>query len=554
MQTPRGSRPRSVPEHVAPTVDPGEELIRYWEGIAGELQVSVKTAQRYEKEYGLPVRRKRGSRGTVVYALRSELAAWLAAKPAEAANGSTSVDHGPPASGRRSRLRMAAAGAMFVVIAAILIWLLIPGKPPLVAWWRFDEPGGNRVLDRSGNGNDGIVFQGLRRVTGPHGAALAFDGKGYITGIGSANGFPKGNSPFTISAWIETANLPALGGAIFHFGTPGWNPPRANVAWSVTDRGVEFFGFDYGYKMIIGHTPLADGFWHHIAAAYTGGETRRLQLYADGESEASDTAKEPANIGSGSPWTAGVYQGGTTPPFKGLLSDLRLYRRALSHPEIAALYRCGLPQGDIQLPGNLKGYYLPLYRATISQEPGSPGAASVPFRYDGFGRGGVEFALSGGTCALDHLRGATIGQNLRLRVELQLPPDTEGGPFFRARRVAPGDPIEARGNGGYWVRLHTDGAVSLHSLNQSDKAPNRPLTVSQARMGFDASVFHAVEVAVAGTSLRVLLDGIPVRFAGRDALAVPANGRQEGAAGIGFFVRGQPIHSIFARNARIGAS
>jgi len=40
----------------------------------------------------------------------------------------------------------------------------------------------------------------------------------------------------------------------------------------------------------------------------------------------------------------GVDQGGTSPPFEGLLSDVRLYGRALSHPEIAALYRCSLPQ------------------------------------------------------------------------------------------------------------------------------------------------------------------------------------------------------------------
>ncbi|HBY59532.1 MAG TPA: hypothetical protein DEH78_06895 [Solibacterales bacterium] len=58
-----------------------DELIRYWDGIAAFLQVSVKTAQRYEKEFGLPVRRKRGPKGAVVYALRGELEAWLAEQP-----------------------------------------------------------------------------------------------------------------------------------------------------------------------------------------------------------------------------------------------------------------------------------------------------------------------------------------------------------------------------------------------------------------------------------------------------------------------------------------
>jgi hypothetical protein len=54
-----------------------EDLIRYWDGIAVFLGVSVKTAQRYEQQFGLPVRRKKSAHGSVVYAFRSELRDWL---------------------------------------------------------------------------------------------------------------------------------------------------------------------------------------------------------------------------------------------------------------------------------------------------------------------------------------------------------------------------------------------------------------------------------------------------------------------------------------------
>ncbi len=37
-------------------------------------------------------------------------------------------------------------------------------------------------------------------------------------------------------------------------------------------------------------------------------------------------------------------------------------------------------------------------------------------------------------------------------------------------------------------------------------------------------------------------------------LTVPSNGRDEGAAGIGFLVHGQPVDSIHARNAVVRAS
>ena len=46
-------------------------IYRGWKAIARRLGVSVRTARRYEKEHGLPVRR----RGTV-YVTQAELAEW----------------------------------------------------------------------------------------------------------------------------------------------------------------------------------------------------------------------------------------------------------------------------------------------------------------------------------------------------------------------------------------------------------------------------------------------------------------------------------------------
>lgn len=450
---------------------------------------------------------------------------------------------------RRRRAWWAVAGAVAVLAFGLALYWW-PRGTGLVGWWRFDESGGRLVVDRSGYGNNGIIFNGLQRRRGPHGGALVFDGKGYVTGTGPGKSFPRGDAPFTISTWLNRTGQPLKGGSILQFGTIGWNPPRASalLGWF----GKLSFGFGFGYKELTGNRNLADGLWHHVAGVYDAGKTRRMELFVDGESDAIGHLSEPADIRAGSPWAAGVNQGGGV-PYEGMIADLRLYRRALTHPQVAAMYRCGLPVPDISLPGGRHGYYLPLYRATISALPRPEGAPAVPFVYDGYGRGGAEFAASDGVCALENLRGAGLGEDLRIGVEIRLPAATQAGPFFRARRVAPGDPIEAPGNGGYWVRLHSDGAVSVHSLNHPETQPNQPLAVSAAQPGFDGGQFHSVEVDVRAGRLRVRLDHARIEFPNGTTPGIPANGIEEGAAGIGFFVEGQPVDSIQARNVTVEA-
>ncbi len=58
---------------------PVEEL-NTWKEIADYLDVSVRTAQHWQKEYGLPVRRLPGSKSRV-FALRHELDAWKFRSP-----------------------------------------------------------------------------------------------------------------------------------------------------------------------------------------------------------------------------------------------------------------------------------------------------------------------------------------------------------------------------------------------------------------------------------------------------------------------------------------
>ena len=72
-----------------------EKPLQSWKEIAAYLERDVRTATRWEKENGLPVRRHGESKGSSVYAYPSEIEAWRA-------NRGRSSEMPPP---RRRRFR-----------------------------------------------------------------------------------------------------------------------------------------------------------------------------------------------------------------------------------------------------------------------------------------------------------------------------------------------------------------------------------------------------------------------------------------------------------------
>jgi hypothetical protein len=115
-----------------------------WKDIAGHLGKSVRTAQRWEQELHLPVRRIHTASGEIVYALRHELDAWLervgdarpgdAAQPAEADPTSIAAapnGAAPPAAPRYLRAWIAAAiGLVIVAAGGLAIYLIVGVRPP----------------------------------------------------------------------------------------------------------------------------------------------------------------------------------------------------------------------------------------------------------------------------------------------------------------------------------------------------------------------------------------------------------------------------------------
>jgi|SRR5579883_625883 len=60
---------------------PSDEILNSWKEISAHLGRGVRTAQRWERDLGLPVRRPRGKHRSAVIAFRKELDLWLAHCP-----------------------------------------------------------------------------------------------------------------------------------------------------------------------------------------------------------------------------------------------------------------------------------------------------------------------------------------------------------------------------------------------------------------------------------------------------------------------------------------
>lgn len=106
-----------------PPTAPAEKPLQSWKEIAAYLERDVRTARRWEKENGLPVRRHSGAKGSSVYAFPSEITAWRAARPSAADRTSDTPV--------LARGWVWAAAATVPLLAAFIWMLRVPGLDPV---------------------------------------------------------------------------------------------------------------------------------------------------------------------------------------------------------------------------------------------------------------------------------------------------------------------------------------------------------------------------------------------------------------------------------------
>ncbi|MEV6486397.1 beta-L-arabinofuranosidase domain-containing protein [Streptomyces sp. NPDC051576] len=210
-----------------------------------------------------------------------------------------------------------------------------PPPPEFAAWHRFDETSGTTASDATGNGRTAQLVGGASWLSdGRLGGAVALDG---VDGhVALAEDLLAGASAYSLAAWVRLDGRPGVWSRILDLGTGVtanmFLTPLSGdgtLRYAITAGGA-------GAEQRIDADPLPTDRWVHVAVAYGEGTA---VLYVDGAEAGRNAAVtvEPRRFGN---HIRAGYVGRSQyadPYLKGAVDDLRVYGRALSAAEVAAL-------------------------------------------------------------------------------------------------------------------------------------------------------------------------------------------------------------------------
>ena len=209
--------------------------------------------------------------------------------------------------------------------------------------------------DLSGRGNHGVIHgpvPAMDRFGNPRGAYRWDSPTQFITTV-------RGEMPLrsmTLSVWLKSGSEGPL--LVFCGSGDAGNYDSASLNLGLVQNAdsLAFTVFRGGEHFAVSKAPTADELWHHVAATLSSAGAR---LYRDGRLVTSD----PVNQADGSQpawWRLGRI-------FTGSLDDFRVYDRALSTEEVAALHqREAVPPSEAFATNGLSAHF-PLNGDAVDQ-------------------------------------------------------------------------------------------------------------------------------------------------------------------------------------------
>ncbi len=210
-----------------------------------------------------------------------------------------------------------------------------PPPAGLVGWWTGDGNGAATatVADLAG-ANPGTLVNGAITAPGQVGNAFSFSGAGQYVNLPTGANIPVGNATYTLLAWIK----PNAAGNEGIIGYGNYGATDQVNAFRLLDDGTGHLNFRHywwGNDLDAFTTIPAAGAWH-LAVAEFDGTTRKIVL--DGQVIAMDTPTGH-NVPNTANFAIGVTNNGEF--FNGLIDEAQVYNRALTLPEIQAIFGAG---------------------------------------------------------------------------------------------------------------------------------------------------------------------------------------------------------------------
>lgn len=215
---------------------------------------------------------------------------------------------------------------------------LAPYVGGMIGSWPLNEGSGSVAYDQSGYANNG-TWSGTQMGTGGTFYATGynqsyagyFDGStDYLTAPSSSNYALSGN--FTISFWAKGTSTSAREYAL----SIGAQPQNMDFDFNDSVGLYLYWNGGGGNAILIGSPgTYSNANWHQVAVERQGSS---LILYIDGQS--LGTANYSGTIGGNHPVTIGKNPI-VADNWTGLIDDVRIYNRALSAAQIAAMYAGG---------------------------------------------------------------------------------------------------------------------------------------------------------------------------------------------------------------------
>ena len=202
------------------------------------------------------------------------------------------------------------------------------------------------------------------REAGKAGRALACDG--ISTWEEAAHSPALEPAELTLAAWVKLSGHSGGEDArrwIVNKNGNEWQ--EGHYALCVSGRNAGAYlniggGKESGFGAWSTNAPLKLARWHHLAATYDG---KDLRLYVDGVPAASVAVNKVRTPGT-SPLAIGRRQDGfESSYFKGLIDEVRIYRKALSAGELA---KAALDPKSVVAPESLAGLW------SFDDEPRNP--------------------------------------------------------------------------------------------------------------------------------------------------------------------------------------